>query len=744
MRRGHSAQGKSIAKPTLMLAALELFIVRSTRLNTLSDYEAVVNKWDHPFKDATLLYPFARLKEDGIWEVEYEDKLTKTSKNDLLRSEVINKNIRAGFTKDIYKALQDNKQGIKEIVSAVLCEFFDEEQRSLLTESASAFVDESKEHKLAREPQMNNFIAYLNSLHNVTSSGANALAESQALNKYFHEIYEPFPVINDIKASLNSEDDCVVIVTGHAGDGKSTVALDIYKQLLEIPPQDPLNEPLPESVQFYNNTAEKLISIIKDMSELSSDDRLDRVSRAYREEGSWLIISNTGPLLNTLRELASSYSANEREIESNVLENLQKSYSRGHLERHSLSHLPKKTVIINLTRIDNVCLGSKIFSKIVGHSGWAACQECKSYNICPIVKNRESLLQNLEQTEERIRWLYRKITEYEEKLTLRQMVAHMAYSITGGLTCKCIHNHADNLNDTAQLKENYLFSDLFFGYGSISQNNTYQSLRAVELLNRHKFSIYTSAFYEKLLTSSAESLWVSLPDTLTPIVNNLIDYAKQPSSSFSRYTLRRIIYFFGTPSEQNKEEHHNFLCEFLLSPNIVNYESWRHAADITSSKKQQNELKSMCLKVLLEMFSGFSSGQFSSSHDRLYITLRHPKTSSVQPAQIISGSFYFDDFKILYDPEVDCPVLVYQDKVSLPLTLPLLDFITQRHFGYLGGDLEQIHRTKIEWFRAELLKTQEDDNDPNEIRVLRSNIDGQVKEKKFILEDTHKRLEVLQ
>ncbi|UYM16282.1 hypothetical protein [Endozoicomonas euniceicola] len=41
----------------------------------------------------------------------------------------------------------------------------------------------------------NTYVSYLNSLHNLGAGGANALAESQALNEYFAELYEPFPIV---------------------------------------------------------------------------------------------------------------------------------------------------------------------------------------------------------------------------------------------------------------------------------------------------------------------------------------------------------------------------------------------------------------------------------------------------------------------------------------------------------------------------------------------------------------------
>ena len=116
----------------------------------------------------------------------------------------------------------------------------------------------------------NGYIEYLNSLHNISPSGANALAESQALNDYFPEVYEPLPIVDHVAELLRNGGENVVILTGHAGDGKSTVALDIYKRLSELPLESSLKAPLREREEL----SDVGVNIVKDMSELSSKMRL--------------------------------------------------------------------------------------------------------------------------------------------------------------------------------------------------------------------------------------------------------------------------------------------------------------------------------------------------------------------------------------------------------------------------------------------------------------------------------------
>ena len=227
--------------------------------------------------------------------------------------------------------------------------------------------------------QNNTFISYLNSLHNLGAGGANALAESQALNEYFAELYEPFSIVTPLLESLKGDKEKVIILTGHAGDGKSTVALDIFKNLKGLSLSEPLKTPLKELEVIGNED----VSIVKDMSELSTEDRQNWLTQAFQETGSWLIVSNTGPLLQSLLKYSESHSQSHQ-IESDILESLSQDINPEDLSDHTIEYFEKDLIILNLTRLDNVRLGAKLLNKITNHSGWNKCDECSSSKACPI------------------------------------------------------------------------------------------------------------------------------------------------------------------------------------------------------------------------------------------------------------------------------------------------------------------------------------------------------------------------
>ena len=116
----------------------------------------------------------------------------------------------------------------------------------------------------------NDFIDYLNSMNNANSNNKNALAEAQVLNDYYQKIKikrELGEVIYDYLFSSNEK--IGVILTGHAGDGKTSILIQILNKLgYFIKDGEIVKKPLKES-EVYDNK----LFYVKDMSELNEDNQ---------------------------------------------------------------------------------------------------------------------------------------------------------------------------------------------------------------------------------------------------------------------------------------------------------------------------------------------------------------------------------------------------------------------------------------------------------------------------------------
>ncbi|MBK1693559.1 hypothetical protein CKO09_02235 [Chromatium weissei] len=584
----------------------------------------------------------------------------------------------------------------------------------------------------------------MNSLHNLTASGANALAESQALNSYFGELYEPFALVSELKRILAKSTEQVVILTGHAGDGKSTVALDVFKSIQNLPLQQPLNSPMLQRVVIP--TDQGYITIVKDMSELSSIERQSYLKQAFEEEGRWLIVSNTGPLLHSLLDYGESQG--QKDIESRVLALLDAPLNETALEQNVLNVFNKPLLILNLTRLDNVALGARILGKLIAHSGWAECAECSIVEACPLVLNRRALLETKSIVMNRVRWIYRRISDYEQRLTLRQIVAQLAFGLTGGMSCaeaqaRIEVSTAIGAKRGIKSLQEILFSESFFGYRAGIPDSRTERLQAIALLRRSMMGGPVSASHERELIQGVSEGWAELPNALEPLAEFWQRISTDRKAVSTRAALRRMLLMFGKMKSNRTNDAQIFFDTMLHSPGLRALDDWQRAGKLELSLTESKNLRKACLNVLLEAFSGFSASQFEARHDNLYLTLRRPDRAVVQPTQLIIGSLPFRDFDLKFDSVMRLPKLIYRPAaVELLLTLPLLDYIHRRAAGELGNDLTPIYQAQLNRFQGELLQVDKiHHGQEGEISFLRAGIDGDVKVYRYTLDEQKQRLE---
>jgi len=767
--RAYKEEGvTSIHKPVMLLIALAYCYKQHNRFIPFSqldnEFRGLFFKFNLEGKYENSHYPFGKLENDGIWEVENSNKLRRTSVGHLHKKELLEKGVFGGFTEEIYTALKNDKKLILSIVNSLLAKYFPYQQHSQLlsaldfpienVETLSKGVTDVKsiyknkrimdainsgENHMAK--RQNGYIAYLNSLHNVSASGANALAESQALNSYFSEIYQPFSLVDKLYQALTESKERVIVLTGHAGDGKSTVALDVLKQLRSLPSDKPLDDALMEREDIDHTNGK--VTIVKDMSELTAQQRMEWLEQGFTEPGSWLIVSNTGPLIHSLADYTKKIDG-KRDIESEILECLDRAYENGNLAQHIVNRYDKELVVLNMTRLDNVSLGAKVLTKMVKHSAWDQCLGCEAEAKCPVRLNRNALKSINETVEDRVRWVYQRLNSYEQRLTLRQMVAHLALSLTGGLDCKQAHRLVKSSHEPTSAGndslEQIIFSEAFFGYRRGEPWAAADNLRAIALVRRSVFGGPVSVDFERQLLNTGCIEGISLPDELKYTQQLWRKRANDAAGVRWRFALRRMLYLFGQQTMPATSQSEEFLSAFIQSPRLRDYDRWRNEGGLTLANTEKRALLKRCLRVLLEIYSGFSAAQFEGD-DSLYLTLRRPDRMVIEPTQLIVAKLDNQNFSLQYDTTRRVPKLVYKEGLpELTLTLPLLDYIHSRSVGQLGNGLSPIHLAQLEWFRAELLE-KSNPFPAGEIGLLRSGVDGKVKMHRFVIDEQKQELE---
>jgi hypothetical protein len=762
------ASGKPrLNKPLLLLAALARCSRSEARLATIDEYERELQSVFEAIGSANMLFPFGRLCSDGLWEIPEFATLRKNSSGDLLRSELIERQIVGGFRSSVFDALSASDKFLSEVCQLLLEEYFPSAERSTVlgrlkfgaavniaaaTPVAYLLAGDPKQlgEEMGEQSQVygerrsqNDFVGYLNTLHSLGADGSNALAESQAMSDYFAELYEPFDIVQELKQRLTDGEERIVILTGHAGDGKSTVALDVFKALKGLPAAQPLAAPLREREDVPTDSGP--VTIVKDMSELSGDQRRAWLRQAFTEAGSWLIISNTGPLLNSLIDYAKDQSSTD--MESRILEALDAPIRDNALDEAGLTDFEKPLQILNLTRLDNVALGARLLAKLVRHSGWQGCEGCDIQTACPLALNRRALLEHLDSTEERVRWLYRRINDYEQRLTLRQILAHLAYGVTGGMGCAQARAAVDKATGSGRERgtsglRSILFSEGFFGCRDGRPDPQADAFKAIQLLRRADLGGPVAVDVERSFVDDPGGGWAELPQALDHIAAHWSRRAKEPQGWPARAALRRQALIFGRSTPERSAKTRAFFDGMLRSPALRDLESWRQNRLKALTRSEQKQLRVGCLNVLLEVFSGFSGQQFEGATDQLFFTMRRPDRATLQVSQLVTGSVPFKEFEILLDSSGGTAVLRHRPTaVTLELNLPLLDYIYRRGEGELGNTLAPIHETLLDRFQAELLGSIGGNVQEDEIAFLKAGVSGDVEAARYFFDENTGRLE---
>lgn len=548
-------------------------------------------------------------------------------------------------------------------------------------------------------------IKYINSLHNLNASGTNSLAESQVNSPYFKDIYHPFPIVESLKELISTEKEVIVILTGHAGDGKSTIAFELLRELGK--------DKYFDGYQFdeHEFLEEKTLNVLKDMSELSLEHRKNWLSKAFNLPGNWLIVSNTGPLLTSIADSLRETSWNDNykpyQIESSILEYLDKEIPTKDLSSLRLPDVNSKELyIINIAKLNNIDIALNIFKKIINHPEWD--DVIKNHPKHPITINYLTVRDHYQEVEESIRLTYLYLLNYEKRMTLRQMLAHLSVSLTGGV------NLSDDMQNSTQ-KKNLLFSDTFFGYIGSDIWHESQDLKVMKLISKIHAGGYSSLELENFITDADNFKNVSEP--LKSIILNYIQKDTQSESHYEKANLRRILFMYGLIENKNAKS------LFLGSTSIYKYNNWQ--LNPTSFTDDSRRIKRLCDKALNLFYSG------SDDKQNINITLKRSDSSIFQIAQLLICSIPKNTLRISYDEEKQLPFIYLKNSrrsestIRLDLSLPLLDYIENIVTGDVTESLNPIYKTQLERFKLSLIDHAQDiEND--EITLIRMKSDGKV------------------
>ncbi|MEW6378864.1 MAG: hypothetical protein AB1611_04575 [bacterium] len=557
--------------------------------------------------------------------------------------------------------------------------------------------------------QTNLFVAYLNSLHCRNAGSENALAESQARNAFFGLIHVSHPLTAYINGILLGKERRHVILTGHAGDGKSTIATELYKRFKELPCEQPLPNDLTRRENLmFNGIA---ITLIKDFSEWSPVERLTLVDEMLKGDARrFLLISNTGTLLETFSNYErKSPDGNRVYTESEILHRISMD-KPCEMQFHNVFFS-----IINLSMMDNLELAERVFQRMIKADRWAACKICVYFRNCPISRNIDLIQQNEDVVRERIFLIYRRMYEYGTRFTLRQLSGHLAYMITSGLNCEDIVKMSQKA--APPLSTEFMFFNRFFGDNGRDVDSPALQLRTVSVIREQGFGSHPCPTWERRLWMQSKGPVFRLDakgcdeefEQLRRCGARL-KFDENLKDTKAREQVRRMIFFLHK-STSTDDSIDTYIKTFLNSLMVLNFARWQKRPNAGLALQETTDLLRRILHVLQEHFTGIRFPEGTPS-DHLYVTLSRRSYRVRQSAQVVLARFPADDFKLsLISPNNDGAeggrlelMLKNHRDTTLRLGLPFLDYVMMRNQGEIGESLQASYIDRLERFKGQLIR----------------------------------------
>ncbi|MEN6643977.1 MAG: protein kinase [Armatimonadia bacterium] len=575
------------------------------------------------------------------------------------------------------------------------------------------------------QPEGNAFVAYLNSLHCRRGGSKNSLAESQATNPLFGSVQVAHPLADVINELLLGETRTHVVLTGHAGDGKSIILLQCLKrfrnQHLHRPLQAPLERREDSQVEALDT------SLVKDLSEWDGEERAELLAEMLAAGGPrFLLVSNSGTLLETFRQHEQALKADWRETESALLTALEQAGPRP-LHFHGVP-----LQIINLSKMDNLPLVERLFRRLLEPANWDDCEGKACRSGCPIRQNAALLQQHPGLVTQRLLLAYRRMYEYGARLTLRQASAHLAYMLTSGLSCAQAASMV--ARSASSPGPEYMFFNRFFGDDGRNIDLPALQLQAVRLARAQGFGRRLCAAWERRLWQSIETRNTPLViEGLQDVFQQLCDagagrgITEEEAQAVAREQARRVLFFLYAFDEDESER---YLTAYLDSPMIIRHAAWQQATQL--DYRERKLLQTRLFQVLQEHLTGVRLPEGPLPDERLHMTLSRRSSQVRQSAQIVLTSVPTSDFDLSLQTvdggsgakrrELELTSEHGLEPVCLVLNLSFLDYVMARQRGEISRQLQACYADRLERFKGQLLHAYPPETGPDLILVrLRTN-----------------------
>lgn len=526
------------------------------------------------------------------------------------------------------------------------------------------------------------YISYINSLHNYNAQNPNSYGEKNINNQFFKDVMVETGLSKYILKNLQGDNAHAIILTGHAGDGKTSIMYQVLSDLhIGFNPD--------MRVCDYTLPSGRKCRCIKDFSEIPDEEKKDVLSDALNmpQTGNYVfMVANTGPLINTFGELFDDLNDSER-AKIELINSMDRNTG-------NITDIKgKKICVINVATVDNTYFATEFTEKLIQDKLWSGCEECPKNGYCYILRNRNIIKENKKRVYEFLNMHYIWLAEYGKRLTIRSMTEQLAYMITGGFDC-----------DEVYMAESYkyLFTNLFFGYIGTIKNPKALNIVAIKETSECGYDNKRLRSDEVLLVNHAFN------SVFGKEISDILEDAKLKNSYVSGWAeLLRRAYLFA-----NIETDENVLLqdyEDIFSRQFKRFLQLRNG-ETTPSRVDSN----LVCDALSMIYVG-------TTNSGLMIPLTLSRESGLaQNVQLITGTLTTKGIKIIPEPTKDnlfngdkarniLKLEVDKKELQSEITLPLLNYFEELKNGIISTNVDSQLSHGIESLKAELSELMDDD-----------------------------------
>ncbi|WP_163971800.1 ATP-binding protein [Oceanobacillus halotolerans] len=479
-----------------------------------------------------------------------------------------------------------------------------------------------------------------------------------------------------------------IILTGNAGDGKTRLCRRVHDAFSSEPLKDWPNEGIVE-VPFSHGR----IRILKDLSELKDDIIFRELSRLqnyintnHTENTYYLIAANEGKLTKFLSR-------------NNEFQELGKE-----VKLRFESHLNNTDdfSIINLLDVTSSVYVERVLEEWNKEENWTPCNGCAKKNRCVIYHNH--IKTSRKDVQKKLVEQYRLLDFLETHITMREMLIHISYMLTGGYTCKDIRD-ADWRELEDQTKKVYYQNF----YGLEAHKDAFNEMYALKVFKTLDPGNYSHSRIDDFIINGDISGDSSLAKTHEELFNNELDL------QFGFFSKRLRIY-----RDHNKDNSDTFISEWihklrrkvffevtdgeLIDTNqLLPFEYVSEYSSMFNNQQKQTHIKRGLINGLNRAFSN----RLVKNGKSLYATTEN---------LMIYDSYRNKQVKIEEEEErkdidyIPSRFVLNVDEKKLTLNLSLFEYLIRLNGGGTHNILQQEVDILIETFKNELIK----DSEPEE------------------------------